>query len=135
MRRETCRMITLPKIGDPRGNLTFIEGGNHIPLEISRAYWIYDVPGGEMRGGHAYRSSRELVVAVSGSFEVVINDGLKETRYLLNRSYYGLYIPAMNWRELVNFSTNSLCYVLSSSEYDEGDYIRDFATYQKLVEG
>ena len=133
MTRETCRMITLPKIADPRGNLTFIEGENHIPFKMNRAYWIYDVPGGETRGGHAYRTGRELIVAVSGSFEVLINDGSVATRYALNRSYYGLYVPAMQWRELVNFSTNSLCFVLASGEFDESDYIRDFASYQKLV--
>lgn len=134
MTREACRMITLPKIADPRGNLTFIEGGNHIPFKMNRAYWIYDVPGGKTRGGHAYRTGSELIVAVSGSFEVRIDDGSVTTRYTLNRSYYGLYIPAMHWRELVNFSTNSLCYVLTSGEFDESDYIRDYASYQELVE-
>lgn len=125
------RLINLPKILDRRGNLSFIEGGNHIPFKIARTYWIYDVPGGETRGGHAYRENEELVVALSGSFDVVLNDGRKEYRFHLNRSYYGVYIPKMMWRMLENFSTNSLALVLASTTYDASDYIRDFEDFRK----
>lgn len=135
MNRENCRIISLPKITDPRGNLTFIEGENHIPFAIRRTYWIYDVPGGEMRGGHAYRTNQELIIAVSGSFDVVVDDGIHRKTHSLNRSYYGLYIPAGHWRELVNFSTNSLCLVLASGPHDESDYIRDYESFEKLRTG
>lgn len=124
-------IIDLPKILDRRGNLSFIEGGNHIPFAIRRAYWIYDVPGGEVRGGHAYRANREFVVALSGSFDVVLHDGRQEYRYHLNRSYYGLYVPEMMWRSMENFSTNSLALVLSSTDYDAADYIRDFEIFRQ----
>lgn len=132
MNRHPCRIIDLPKVADPRGNLTFIEGHSHIPFSISRSYWIYDVPGGEKRGGHAYYRNEELIVAVSGSFDVVVDDGVSRHTYSLNRSYYGLYIPAGVWRELVNFSTNALCLVLASSRYDETDYIRDYSIFSAL---
>lgn len=122
--KNSCRIIELPKIMDPRGNLTFIEGDRHIPFQIRRCYWIYDVPGGETRGGHAYRSNNEIIVAVSGSFDVVIDDGNGLQTYSLNRSYYGLYVPCLHWRELVNFSTNSLCLVMASADFSEADYIR-----------
>lgn len=125
------RIINLPKILDRRGNLSFIEGNNHIPFSIARTYWIYDVPGGEVRGGHAYRENEEFVVALSGSFDVVLNDGEKEYRFHLNRSYNGVYIPKMMWRELDNFSTNALALVLASTIYDVGDYIRDFEEFKK----
>lgn len=126
------KLIELPKIGDRRGNLSFIEGaGKHIPFTIRRAYWIYDVPGGEVRGGHAYRENYEFVVALSGSFDVVLHDGTQECRYHLNRSYYGLYVPRMVWRSMENFSTNSLALVLSSTDYSEADYIRDFDLFRK----
>ena len=126
------KLIKLPKIGDRRGNLSFIEGaGKHIPFTIRRAYWIYDVPGGEVRGGHAYRENYEFVVALSGSFDVVLHDGTQECRYHLNRSYYGLYVPRMVWRSMENFSTNSLALVLSSTDYSEADYIRDFDLFRK----
>ncbi len=128
------RIIELPRILDQRGNLSFLEGNNHIPFEIKRTFWIYDVPGGEDRGGHAYLQSEEFVIALSGSLDVVLNDGKKECRYHLNRSYYGLYIPKMMWRHMENFSTNSLSLVLSSVLYDANDYIRDFETY-KLKKG
>ena len=128
---ESCQIIDLPKIMDPRGNLTFVEGGRHVPFRIRRAFWIYDVPGGEMRGEHAYRRNRELIIAVSGSFEVVVDDGASATRYLLNRSYFGLYLPPLHWRSLVNFSTNSLCLILASEEYDEADYLRDHEEFRK----
>lgn len=123
---RTPTIIHLPKILDKRGNLSFIEGLNHIPFDIYRTYWIYDVPGGETRGGHAYRTNEELIVALSGSFDVILHDGRQEYRFSLNRSYYGLYVPKMTWRLLENFSTNALALVLSSSVYDGNDYIRDF---------
>lgn len=124
-------IIDLPKILDRRGNLSFIEGaGKHIPFTIRRTYWIYDVPGGEVRGGHAYRTNREFVVALSGSFDVVLHDGSQEYRYHLNRSYYGLYVPQMMWRSMENFSTNALALVLSSTDYSAEDYIRDFDVFK-----
>lgn len=124
-------LINLPKILDKRGNLSFIESNNHIPFAIARTYWIYDVPGGETRGGHAYRQNEELVVALSGSFDVVLHDGQQEYRFHLNRSYYGVFIPKMMWRTLDNFSTNSLALVLASTGYDATDYIRDFEQFKK----
>lgn len=127
-----AKLITLPKISDPRGNLTFIEQENHIPFAIKRVYWIYDVPGGQTRGGHAFKEQKELVVALSGSFDVVVHDGTEEKRYHLNRSYYGLYIPNMLWRHMDNFSTNSVALVLSSTFYHEEDYIRDFDEFVAL---
>lgn len=127
------RIIDLPKIQDPRGNLTFIEGENHIPFEIKRAYWIYDVPGGAVRGGHAFREQEEFIVALSGSFDVVIDNGQGEIqRFHLNRSYYGLYVPKMLWRSMENFSTNSLALVLASTPYDESDYIREYELFKQL---
>lgn len=123
------RVINLPRLEDPRGNLTFIEQYKHIPFEIKRVYWIYDVPGGMIRGGHAFREQHELVVAISGSFDMVIHDGIEEQRFHLNRSYFGLYVPAGLWRYMDNFSTNSVVLVLSSTFYREEDYIRDFNNY------
>ena len=122
---DRARLIELPKITDPRGNLTYVEGGRHAPFVVRRAFWIYDVPGGETRGGHAYRRNEELIIAVSGSFDVEVDDGSKISTFSLNRSYYGLYLPPLHWRALVNFSTNSLCLILASEEYDEDDYLRD----------
>ena len=119
-------IINLPKMGDRRGNLSVIEENNHIPFKIERAFWIYDVPGGETRGGHAYRETEEFIVALSGSFDVTIDDGKEKKVFSLNRSYYGLYVPQMMWREMSNFSTNSLALVLSSTPYDAGDYVRDY---------
>lgn len=126
-------LINLPKIEDPRGNLTFIEQEKHIPFKIKRVYWIYDVPGGQIRGGHAFKEQNECVVALSGSFDVVINDGKTEKRYHLNRSYFGLYIPNMLWRHMDNFSTNSVALVLSSTLFHEDDYIRNFVEFVKLT--
>lgn len=126
-------LINLPKIEDSRGNLTFIEEENHIPFKTSRVYWIYDVPGGELRGGHAFKAQQEFVVALSGSFDVIVNDGKKEDRYHLNRSYLGLYIPNGLWRHMENFSTNSVVMVLSSTVYNESDYIRDFESFLKHI--
>jgi len=121
--------IELPKVLDVRGNLTFIEEDKHIPFKIKGAYWIYDVPGGEFRGSHAFRQNEEFIVALSGSFDIVLNDGTTEYRFSLNRSYYGIYVPKMVWRKMENFSTNSLALVLASSGYNEKDYIRDFEVF------
>ncbi|MDX9919499.1 MAG: FdtA/QdtA family cupin domain-containing protein [Paludibacter sp.] len=128
---EQPMIINLPKILDKRGNLSFIEAKKHIPFMIQRSYWIYDVPGGEVRGGHAYRENKEFIVALSGSFDVVLHDGLKEQVFHLNRSYYGLYVPQMMWRRMENFSTNSLALVLSSTNYEQTDYIRDFEQFKQ----
>jgi len=127
-------IIDLPKILDERGNLSFIEEENHIPFKIERIYWIYDVPGGQVRGGHAFKEQQELIVALSGSFDVLVDDGKVQKTFSLNRSYYGLFVPAGFWREMQNFSTNSLAMVLSSTHYDADDYIhsyREFLTYNK----
>lgn len=123
-------IIQLPKLLDPRGNLSFIEENHHIPFKIERTYWIYDVPGGETRGGHAYKTLQEMVVALSGSFDVVLHDGQEEKRFHLNRSYYGLYVPSMYWRSMENFSTNSVALVLANEVYDEKQYIRDFEAFK-----
>lgn len=130
---KNVELIRLPKITDYRGNLSFFEDGSQIPFEISRVYWIYDVPGGEIRGGHAYRQNEEFIVALSGSFDVVISDGMQSKVYHLNRSYKGIYIPKECWRELENFSTNSVAFIASSTLYDEADYIRDYDEYKKMV--
>lgn len=126
------RIIDLPRLFDPRGNLSFIEGSNQIPFLIKRVYWIYDVPGGATRGGHAYHSLLEFIVALSGSFDVVLHDGKEKKLYPLNRSYYGLYVPNMVWRSLENFSTNALCMILASDKYNEKDYLRDFDVFLKI---
>ena len=127
------QLIELPKILDERGNLSFIEANNHIPFSIARSYWIYDVPGGEMRGGHAYQELNEVIIALSGSFDIVVDDGNAKQKFSLNRSYFGLYIPKMMWRQLENFSTNSLALILSDAPYDAKDYIRDYQEFQKLA--
>jgi hypothetical protein len=127
------QIINLPKIEDPRGNLSFIESEKNIPFEIKRAYMIYDVPGGEKRGGHAYKKLEEFIVALSGSFDVVLDDGKELKTYSLNRSYYGLYVPKMVWRSMENFSTNALCIILASKSFDENDYIRDYDYFMKLI--
>lgn len=126
-------IINLPKIFDPRGNLSFAENQTQLPFEIRRTYWIYDVPGGTERGGHAYRENTEFVIALSGSFDVLLDDGTSAERISLNRSYYGLLIPKLVWRTMVNFSTNSLALVLSSTEYDPEDYIRDYQEFLKAI--
>jgi hypothetical protein len=133
MKSGLGKIINLPKIEDLRGNLTFIEEGTHIPFNIQRVYWIYDVPGGEHRGGHAFRNTEELIVALSGSFEVVLNDGENESRISLNRSYYGILVPKMIWRKLENFSTNSLALIIASTIYSETDYIRNFNEFKKWL--
>lgn len=124
-------IINLPKIVDPRGNLSFFENPNQLPFAIARTYWIYDVPGGETRGSHAFREQQEFIVALSGSFDVVLHDGENEMKFSLNRSYYGLYIPKMYWRKLENFSTNSLALIVSDKHFEENDYIRDFGEFKK----
>mgnify|MGYP001416151010 CR=1 FL=1 len=124
-----CKLIELPKINDPRGNLTFIESMGHIPFEIKRVYYLYDVPGGSDRGAHAHKTLHQFVVAMSGSFDVVLNDGDRQHRFHLNRSYYGLYVCPMMWRYLDNFSSGSVCMVLASEHYDEIDYIRDYPDF------
>jgi hypothetical protein len=129
---DNCPIIKLPKIQDPRGNLTFIEGQNHISFKIKRMYWIYDVPGGGKRGGHAYKRLHELIIAVSGSFDVFLDDGREKRNFPLNRSYYGLYVPNLIWRSLENFSTNSLCLILASDVYNEDEYIRDYNEFLRV---
>ncbi len=129
---EEAHIIQLPKNGDRRGNLSVIEQMDRIPFKIERAFWIYDVPGGEFRGGHAYREAEEFIVALSGSFDVVVDDGTRKQVFSLNRSYYGLYIPKRMWRGMENFSTNSLALVLSSTPYDEADYIRDYEEFKRI---
>jgi len=124
-----ARIIDLPKFLDKRGNLSFIEEFKQIPFKIERTYWIYDVPGGEHRGGHAYRENEEFIVALSGSFDVILDDGNEKKTYSLNRSYYGLYVPKGIWREMNNFSTNSLAVILASAPYSKDDYIRDYAEF------
>jgi hypothetical protein len=126
---EDSRLLELPKIHDPRGNLTFVEGARHVPFQIARSYWIYGVPGGEKRGGHAYRELHEVVIALSGSFEVHLDDGSRRISHLLNRGYVGLYVPNMIWRELEAFSTNAVCLILASQPYSEGDYVRDLGDF------
>lgn len=129
---DSCKIVNLPKFLDSRGNLSFVEQLNHIPFEIKRTYWIYDVPGGENRGGHAFRQNEEFIVALSGAFDVIVDDGTQKKTFTLNRSYYGLYVPAGLWREMENFSTNSVALEFGSIHYDEQDYIRDYAEYLKL---
>ncbi|MCE8566703.1 MULTISPECIES: sugar 3,4-ketoisomerase [Bacteroides] len=129
MKTESAQIIELPKILDKRGNLSIIEEFKNIPFKIERTYWIYDVPGGESRGGHAYKENEEFIVALSGSFDVILNDGNKQETFSLNRSYYGLYVPQGLWREMNNFSTNSLALVLSSTSYNPQDYIYDYKEF------
>lgn len=129
---KDVKIIELPKFADPRGNLSFVEQEKHIPFVIRRTYWLYDVPGGECRGGHAYRENQEFIVALSGSFDVVLDDGTEKKTFTLNRSYYGLYVPKGLWREMENFSTNSLAMILSSTDYDANDYVRDYDEFLTL---
>lgn len=129
---EDVKFIELPKFTDPRGNLSFVEQLNHIPFEIKRTYWIYDVPSGENRGGHAFRLNNEFIVALSGAFDVIVDDGHNKKVYTLNRSYFGLYVPAGLWREMVNFSTNSLALEFGSEHYIKEDYIRDYNLFLEL---
>jgi dTDP-4-dehydrorhamnose 3,5-epimerase-like enzyme len=135
MSLSKCRIIDLPKTTDVRGNLTFIEGGRHIPFEIQRVYYLYDVPGGAERGGHAHKELHQLIVAMSGSFDVVLDDGNNKKRIHLNRSYQGIYVCPMMWRELDNFSSGSVCMVLASNYYDESDYYRNYDEFISVVKG
>ena len=130
---KDVKLISLPKIIDIRGNLSFIEEENQIPFKIKRIYWIYDVPGGEIRGAHAYKTLNEFIVALSGSFEVILDDGKGKKKYSLNRSYYGLYVPKMIWRSMENFSTNALCLILASDEYKPEEYLRDYNEFKKAT--
>lgn len=130
---ENCKIIQLPKIHDPRGNLSFIEGTHHISFPIKRVYYLYDVPGGETRGGHAHKTLRQLIIAMSGSFDVVLDDGHKRKKFTLNRSYFGLYLEKGIWREIVNFSSGAVCMVLASDYYDEGDYYRNYDDFLRSV--
>lgn len=129
MALKDCKLIELPKISDPRGNLSFIEGGQHIPFDIKRVYYLYDVPGGSDRGSHAHKDLHQFIVAMSGSFDVVLDDGKEKKRFHLNRSYYGLYVCPMMWRELDNFSSGAVCMVLASAHFSEADYIRDYSQF------
>ena len=129
---QDAKLIELPKFLDARGNLSFAENSKQIPFEIKRTYWLYDVPGGESRGGHSYRTNKELIIALSGSFDVVLDDGKERRVFSLNRSYYGLYVPAGLWREMENFSTNAFALEFGSTHYDEADYIRDYKDFLKL---
>lgn len=131
MSLNDCKIIELPKISDPRGNLTFVEGGNQIPFDIRRVYYLYDVPGGAERGGHAHKALSQLIIAMSGSFDVILDEGGEKKRFHLNRSYQGLYVCPMMWRELDNFSSGSVCMVLASNIYEESDYYRDYNEYLK----
>ena len=127
---ENCKIIDLPKICDPRGNLTFVEGLEHVPFNIKRIYYLYDVPGGAERGGHAHKALHQVIIAISGSFDITISDGTSSKKFHLNRSYFGLYLCPMMWRELDNFSSGSVCLVLASEAYSESDYLRDFDQYR-----
>ena len=131
MNLSKCKLLDLPKVTDVRGNLTFIEGNRHIPFEIKRVYYLYDVPGGEARGGHAHKTLHQFIIAASGSFDVILDDGESRKTFHLNRSYYGLYIAPMVWRELDNFSSGSVCLVLASEVYQVEDYIRDYEAFKK----
>jgi dTDP-4-dehydrorhamnose 3,5-epimerase-like enzyme len=133
MALSDCKIIDLPKITDPRGNLTFIEGGRHIPFEIRRVYYLYDVPGGAERGAHGHRTLQQFVVAMSGSFDVILNDGYDTKKIHMNRSYYGLYIAPMMWREITNVSSGAVLMVLASEFYDESDYFRDYQKYLEVA--
>ena len=126
-------LVSLPKFLDARGNLSFIEQDNQLPFKIKRVYWIYDVPGGEIRGGHAFKETEELIVAISGSFDIVLNDGKQEYIFSMNRSYSGVFVPKMIWRRIENFSTNSLALIIASTNYDEKDYIYDFDLFKETI--
>jgi hypothetical protein len=130
---KDCSIVELPRIADPRGNLTYLEGGRHVPFEIKRLFYLYDVPGGATRAGHALRTCHQFIVAMSGSFDVILDDGTEKKRYHLNRSYYGLYVPPLIWREIDNFSSGSVCAVLASEPYDEGDYYREYDRFLAAI--
>jgi hypothetical protein len=132
---DQCRIVELPKISDPRGNLTFIEGRRHVPFDFQRMYYLYDVPGGAERGGHAHKALHQLIIAMSGSFDVLLDDGREKKQFHLNRSYYGLYVCPLIWRELNNFSSGSVCVVLASNTYDEADYYREYSEFLRAIGG
>jgi len=132
---EDCRIINFKKIHDPRGNLTAIEGGTDIPFEVKRVYYLYDVPGGAYRAGHAHKELEQVIIAMSGSFDIIVKDGFSSVHHHLNRSYYGLYLPKMVWREVDNFSSGSVCLVLASTRYDRDDYFYDYESYVKALRG
>ena len=131
---QDCKLIELPKISDPRGNLTFIEGAKHIPFEIKRIYYLYDVPGGAHRAGHAHRKLHQVLIALSGSFDITLDDGWSSTKFHLNRSYQGLYVPAMVWRDIDNFSSGAVCLALASTCYDESEYYREYDSFRRAVQ-
>ncbi len=130
---ECPRLIELPKVSDPRGNLTFVECNRHIPFQAKRVYYLYDVPGGETRGGHAHKTVQEFIIAASGSFTVTLDDGHERRQFFLNRSYFGVYVPPLIWRELENFSSGSVCLVLASDYFSESDYYRDYKEFTDVV--
>ena len=132
---EACKIIELPRIQNAAGNLSFIEANRHIPFDIERVYYLYDVPGGAQRGGHAHKQLRQLLIAMSGSFDVLLDDGDTQKRFHLNRSYYGLYVDTMIWRELDNFSSGAVCLVLASTPYEESDYYRDYEDFRAALQG
>jgi hypothetical protein len=134
MAGDTCRIIDLPRVYEARGNLSFVEGQVHVPFDIKRVYYLYDVPGGSERGAHAHRALHQFMIAMSGSFDVILDDGEREHRFHLNRSYYGLYIPPMHWRLLNNFSSGSVCMVLASEHYDAADYYRDYEEFRRALQ-
>jgi hypothetical protein len=135
MNLKGCKVIELPKITDPRGNLTFVESERHIPFEIKRIFYLYDVPGGEARAGHALKECHQFIIAISGSFDLILDDGTRRKRFNLNRPNYGLYVPPLIWREIDNFSTNSVCLVIASKFYDEADYFREYREFIKVIGG
>ena len=135
METNRCRIIELPKISDARGNLTFLEGERHVPFAFKRVFYLYDVPGGADRAGHALKKCHQFLIAMSGSFDVIVYDGKEKERFQLNRSYYGLHLPPMFWREIDNFSSGSVCLVLASETYDEKDYFRDYREYLRAMGG
>lgn len=132
---ENCKIVSLPKIADPRGNLTFIEAGEHIPFDIKRVYYLYDVPGGAERGGHAHRELHQLIIAMSGSFDIILDDGIEKRTFHMNRSYTGLYVCPMIWREINNFSSGAVCMVLASERYSESDYYRNYEEFINDIKG
>jgi len=133
MSLQDVRIINLPRVLDERGNLSFFQNNDQLPFDLKRVYWIYDVPGGEQRGGHAYNDLQEVIIALSGSFDVVLNDGKEEKVYSLNRSYFGLYVPKKIWRHLENFSTNALAFIATDAYYDANQYIRDFEFFKQVA--